>query len=521
MSNAARSGQTTVTPNIVYILADDLGYGDIACLHDRGKIPTPNIDRLASEGMIFTDAHATSSVCSPSRYSVLTGRYSWRTRMQSGIVGPYGKPLIAEDRLTVGKLLQQHGYHTACIGKWNLGWNWPFEVSTCFYPKGVREEGFAATDEVREIWRQGFSQPITDGPIARGFDTYFGVDVPNWPPYTFIEDDHTLGIPTEYLPAELVKHPILASKHGPSVKGWSLEAILPALGDRASSYIEERAATDEPFFLYMPLTSPHSPLAVNNEWKGKSRLNLYADFVMEMDAVVGRVLDTLRESGLADNTLVIFTSDNGCAPQSGVAELEAMGHFPSAHYRGYKCDIWDGGHRMPYIARWPEVITPGSVCSQTICLADLLATCSDIVGATLPDDAGEDSVSTLPLLRGEDKPIRENVVNHSGPGKFAVRSGKWKLVLCAGSGGWASPNDEEALKLGLPAIQLYNMAEDPGEQLNLQAELPGKVAELVGLLEELVANGRSTPGPRQSNDAPVDIWKGPDIRSKTLDADDD
>jgi len=508
-------------PNIVYILADDLGYGDIACLNPRGKIHTPNVDRLASEGMVFTDAHSTSSLCSPSRYGILTGRYNWRTRMQHGIVGTYGKPLIATNRLTVGSLLQQHAYHTACVGKWHLGWNWPLEKCEYFlHDNNADPAPDAASNEAKTAWRKTFSQPIADGPITRGFNTYFGVDVPNWPPYVFIENNRTVGIPSEYLPSDLVVHNVLASRHGPAVKDWKLEGILPALGERVCEYISKQAAIAKPFFVYMPLTSPHTPLAVNKEWKGKSGLNLYADFVMETDAAVGRVLDTLSESGVADNTLVIFTSDNGCAPQSGVPELEAMGHFPSAHYRGYKCDIWDGGHRMPFIARWPDVVSPGSISNQTVCLSDLMATCADIVGATLPDNAGEDSVSILSLLRGEETPVRENVINHSGPGKFAIRNGKWKLVLCAGSGGWASPNDEEALELGLPPIQLYNMDEDPGEKNNLQAEQPNKVRELAGLLEKLVADGRSTPGSKRSNDTPVDIWKGVDIRSNKADADD-
>lgn len=507
-------------PNIVYILADDLGYGDIACLNPRGKIPTPNVDRLASEGMIFTDAHSTSSICSPSRYGVLTGRYNWRTCMQGGIVRPYGAPLIAADRLTLGDLLQQHGYHTACVGKWHLGWDWPFDVSEHFLPERNGPAPDGATETTRTKWHRAFSQPIANGPTTRGFNTYFGVDVPNWPPYVFIQNDRTVGIPSEHLPPRDVVHCVRASLHGPAIRHWELERILPALGDSVCDTIHTQAAAGKPFFVYMPLTSPHAPLAVNDEWKGKSGLNLYADFVMETDAVVGRVLDALRESGVADDTLVIFTSDNGCAPQSGVPELEALGHFPSAQYRGYKCDIWDGGHRMPFVARWPGVVTPGSVSNQTICLADLMATCAEIVGAELPHNAGEDSFSILPLLRGEGTPVRGNVINHSGPGKFAIREGKWKLVLCAGSGGLASPTDQEALDLALPPIQLYDMAEDPGETNNLQAERPDRVRELVGLLERLVADGRSTPGPRLSNDAPVDIWKGPDIRSNRTDAHD-
>lgn len=508
------------SPNIVYILADDLGYGDIACLNSRGKIPTLNVDRLASEGMVFTDAHSTSSICSPSRYGVLTGRYNWRTSMQNGIVGVYGQPLIAADRLTVGGLLQHHGYHTACVGKWHLGWDWPFDASECFLPDRNGSAPDLATEEARTQWYNAFSQPIANGPTTRGFNTYFGVDVPNWPPYVFIENDRTVGIPSEYLPPQEVVHCVRASRHGPAVRDWKLEGILPALGDSVCETIHRQSALDKPFFVYMPLTSPHAPLAVNDEWKGKSGLNLYADFVMETDAVVGRVLDALSESGVADNTLVIFTSDNGCAPQSGVPELEALGHYPSAHYRGYKGDIWDGGHRMPFVARWPGVIFQGSTCEQTICLSDLMATCADIVGAALPENAGEDSVSILSFLRGEKTTVREHVINHSGPGKFAIRNGKWKLVLCAGSGGWATPNDEKALELGWPCTQLYNMDDDPGEKNNLQAERPDKVRELAGLLETLVADGRSTPGPKQSNDAPVDIWKGSDIGSNKTDAGD-
>jgi arylsulfatase A len=494
-------------PNIVYILADDLGYGDVACLNPRGKIPTPNIDRLASEGMVFTDAHSTSSICSPSRYGILTGRYNWRTSLQSGIVDPYGPPLIAENRLTVGELLQHHGYHTACAGKWHLGWDWPLKASECFLPEGTQPVPGGATETSRTEWQKAFSQPIANGPITRGFNHYFGVDVPNWPPYAFIENDRTIGIPSEYLPPQDVVHCVRASHQGPAVEGWRLEDILPALGDSVCDTIHEQAAADRPFFIYMALTSPHAPLAVNDEWKGKSGLNLYADFVMETDAVVGRVLDALSQTAVADETLVIFTSDNGCAPQSGVPKMEALGHFPSAQYRGYKCDIWDGGHRMPFVARWPGVVEPGSVSNQTISLADLMATCAEIVGAEFPDDAGEDSFSILPLLRGHDTPVRENVINHSGPGKFAIRKGKWKLVLCAGSGGWTSPTDEEALDLELPSVQLYDMNDDPGEQINL-TERPDKVRELAHLLERLVADGRSTPGTVQSNDVAVDIWQG-------------
>jgi len=480
----------------------------VQCLNpERGKIPTPNLDRLAAQGMVFTDAHASSSVCSPSRYGVLTGRYNWRSRLQAGIVGVYGPPLIAPDRLTVPGLLKQHGYHTACVGKWHLGWDWPLERSEHFVPDREKPD-FVATGEAKAAWQDAFSKPIAGGPTARGFDTYFGVDVPNWPPYCFIENDRMLGMPSEFLPTELLGNN-QASIPGPAMADWKLEDILPALGDRACEYVTERSRTGEPFFLYMPLTSPHTPLAVNDEWKGQSGLNLYADFVMETDAIVGRVMDALEEGGAADNTLFVFTSDNGCAPYIGVPDLEAMGHYPSAIYRGYKADAWDGGHRIPFIARWPGVIEAGSECAQTTCLTDLMATCAEVCDADLPPGAGEDSLSILSLLQGSNESVRDTAVHHSISGKFAIRQGKWKLVLCPGSGGWASPKDDEALEQGLPAIQLYDMAADPGETHNLEAEQPEVVERLTALLEQLVANGRTSPGALQANDVPVDIWKLP------------
>jgi arylsulfatase A len=511
--HSADAGATR--PNIVIILADDLGYGDVQCYNpQRGRIPTPNLDRLASDGMRFTDAHSSSGVCSPSRYTLLTGRYHWRTRLQAGIVNVFGEPLIARDRLTLAGLLKQQGYHTACIGKWHLGWDWPIapDKASCFRLKGGQAAA-PATDDQRAAWREVFSRSIPGGPTARGFDEYFGTDVPNWPPYCFIENDRTLGVPSELLPAALLKNH-QASLPGPALPGWNLEPILPALANRAVELIRSRAAAKEPFFLYMPLTSPHTPLAVNDAWKGRSGLNAYADFVMETDAAVGRVLEAIEKAGVRNNTLVVFTSDNGCAPYVGAKELEAKGHFPSGPFRGYKADAWEGGHREPFVVRWPGVVKPGSRCGQTVCQADLMATLGEVIGATLPDNAGEDSLSLVPLLKGEDRPIHEAVVHHSAAGRFAIRAGKWKLLLCPGSGGAfvRADSDPEAAKRGLPAVQLYDMEADPGEQNNLQARHPEVVERLTRLLEKLVADGRSTPGTPQQNDVPIDIRKNPPHR---------
>jgi arylsulfatase A len=495
-------------PNILVILADDLGYGDLQCNNpERGKIPTPNIDKLASQGMRFTDGHSSSGVCSPSRYTLLTGRYHWRTRLQRSIVGVFGEPLIAPDRMTIGTLAKQQGYRTACIGKWHLGWDWPVtkEQRPLLAPlkqpndeahQARRKAEAVATEQQIAAWRDIFSKPIAGGPSTRGFDLYFGTDIPNWPPFCFIENDRTLGIPTEFLPPEyMVKNQ--ASNQGPALKDWKLEGILPALRDRTIKFIDESVAKKEPFLVYMPLTSPHTPLAVNPEWKDKSHLNLFADFVMETDAVVGRVLDALDKSGAAENTLVVFTADNGCAPYIGGADLEKMGHYPSGPLRGYKADAWEGGHRVPFMVRWPGVVKAGTVCNQLVYQADLMRTFADVFEVKLPDTAGEDSFSLMPLLKGEDKPIRENAVSASIGGTPALRSGTWKYIPAPGSGGWGKGGDQSQ------PVQLYNLADDLGESKNLAAAMPEKVAEMKALLEKLITDGRSTPGAQQKNDVEV------------------
>jgi len=518
LSGVRQMGKT----NIVYVLVDDMGYGDVSCLNPEGKIATPNLDRLAREGMVFTDAHSNSAVCSPSRYSVLTGRYSWRSTLQRGIVHPYGAPLIAEDRLTVADFLRGQGYHTGCIGKWHLGMGWDFasgdsqdvKVSEDFMPKHKYNAPLIAesaaevdpTERQRALWREGFSKPVWGGPVRAGFDYSFGVDIPNWPPYCFIEDGRTVGIPSEWLGSHLLGNN-MASLPGPAMPYWNFEQLLPMWARKADAYIGERAKKKEPFFLYLALTSPHTPLAVNKKWIGKSGLdNLYADFVMETDDIFGQVMESLKRHGVEDNTLVIFTSDNGCAHYIGVKEMEERGHFPSGQYRGYKSDAWDGGHRMPFIARWPGVIKPGSECGELVCQTDLMATCAEMLGAALPEEAGEDSFSMMGLFGESGGVIRDHVVSHSIDGKFAVREKDWKLVLCPGSGGWTL-KDAEAAAEGLPLVQLYDMSKDPGEKRNLQAERPEKVKEMVALLRGLVDAGRSTPGARQKNDAEVDIWK--------------
>ena len=482
-------------PNILVIYADDLGYGDIQCYNPkRGKIPTPHIDKLASQGMQFTDAHSSSGVCSPSRYTILTGRYHWRSRLQRGIVRLWEAPLITPDRLTIGGLAKKHDYRTACIGKWHLGWNWPIPKEKMKYFNSKRNA--VATAEHRVAWKEVFSKPIGGGPLAVGFDEYFGTDVPNWPPYCFIENERTVGIPSEFGSSKLfIKNQ--ASQQGPALKGWALEPILPALGDRTAAFIRKESKTPEPFLVYMPLTSPHTPLSVNDGWKGKSKLNLYADFVMETDAIVGQVLDALEESGVAKNTLVIFTSDNGCAHYIGKSDLEKKGHYPSGPLRGSKADAWEGGHRVPFIVRWPGVVKYDSRCDQLVHQADLLATFAEILGTKLPKSVGEDSFSLMPLFKGGTGPVRENAVSASIGGTPSVRMGQWKYIPARGSGGWGKGGDQSQ------PIQLYDLFEDLGESRNLAARNPKQVEIMKALLEKLIIQGRSTPGPKQKNDVKV------------------
>ncbi len=470
VASLATAAETqSAKPNVVYILCDDLGYGDVQCLNpQRGKIKTPNLDRLAAQGMTFTDAHSGSSVCTPTRYGLLTGRYAWRSRLQSGVLDGYVEPLIAADRLTVPALLKQHGYHTACIGKWHLG----FTIEGAGKKGGGKGKGEGAP----------LGAITHDGPVTRGFDEFFGFHHARMIKSVF-ENDRV----TEIL------EPV---------------DMLPRLTQRATQHIAERAKAGQAFFLYLPLNSPHTPIVPSQEWRGKSGLGDYADFVMETDWAIGEVLGEIDKAGIANNTLVIATSDNGCSPAAGTGKLEAQGHFASAQYRGYKADIWDGGHRVPFLARWPDRVQAGSQCTQLICHTDLIATCADILGATVSDNTGEDSVSILPALLGREiAPLREAVVHHSISGKFAVRQANWKLELCPGSGGWGKPGDTDAKKQGLPDVQLYDLSNDIGETKNVQTEHPDVVARMTKILEQQIANGRSTPGAKQANDATIEITK--------------
>ena len=467
---AAASVVCAEQPNFVFLICDDLGYGDIQCLApETSKISTPSADKLASEGMIFTDAHSGSSVCSPTRYGVMTGRYSWRTRLQKGVVTGYAPSLIAEDRTTVAGFLKEAGYHTAIIGKWHLDFEYINPDSGTAY-------------KAKDHKNPPVGAKIPDGPVNRGFDFYHGFHhARNMK--AVIENDRVI-------------------EHDEEIN------MLPRLQREAVKYIDSRAEQEEPFFLYLPLGSPHTPIVPSKEWQGKSGLGDYGDFVMQTDACLGAVTEALERNGLADNTLVIFTSDNGCSKAAGIPKLAEQGHIVSAHLRGSKADIWDGGHRIPFIVRWPGKVEAGSTNDQLICLTDFFATTAEIVGEPVPTSTCEDSVSFLPALSGDEiESTRNGVIHHSFTGHFAYRQGPWKLLLARGSGGWTSPKENE-VKSDATKGQLYNMEDDIGETTNLYTEKPEVVSELLALLEADVTRGRSTEGDDSENDVEgIVLWK--------------
>lgn len=487
-------------PNLVFILADDLGYGDVKCFNPASKIPTPNLDRLAREGMRFTDAHAPSAVCTPTRYALLTGRYAWRTPLKAGVLLQWDKPLIEAQRLTVPGLLRQHGYRTAALGKWHLGLNWPFADEAA-----VRKLALGKNQDAALCSDFDWSKPITGGPLERGFDYFFGVNCPNYAPYAFIENDRITG-PAPSVRVEKSVSGRLSEHAGPAQAGFHRKQIAPTLARKAVEWIESSAKTPaKPFFLYLALTGPHSPIIPNDQFKGKSGIGDYGDFVCEMDWTVGEVMQALARTGLATNTLVIFTSDNG--PENwNYEQARDFQHYSMGPLRGLKRDTWEGGHREPFIARWPCKIAAGTTSGEVICHVDLLATCAEIVGATLPPDAGEDSVSFLPALLGakRDKPLREATVHHGGNGKLAIRKGDW--VFIDAKTGDANREPEwfkqergyDRATNAFPGV-LYNLRNDPSERRNLYGEHPEVVRELQDLLAKYQREGRSTPGPAQSS----------------------
>ncbi len=464
-------------PNVVLILADDMGYGDVGVLNPASTLPTPNLDRLAGEGMRFTDAHTPSSVCTPTRYGLLTGRYAWRGRLKRGVLDGWDPPLIEPGRPTLGSLLQDRGYHTAVVGKWHLGLG---------FARG------AAREDV------DFSRAVSDGPHTRGFDFSFVIPASlDFPPYVFVRN----GQITRFTVLQSAQDFPAFLRHGPVGADLRFEQALDDLLGEAVGFLHSRAGRDEPFLLYFPLTAPHKPVLPARRFVGTTALGPYGDFVVQVDWTVGQILETLDALGLAESTLVLYTSDNGSfmyrqedptgddhVSDPTIQAYRPAHHTANAHWRGTKADIWEAGHRVPFFVRWPGVVAPGSRSDTTVCLTDVFATLAEIVGGPLPENAAEDSVSLLPLLRGDDERFeRPPVIHHSVSGMFAIRDGKWKLVAGDGSGGREEPKGEP---FGRP-YRLYDLAADPSETRDVLREQPDVAGRLEETLEQIRTRGRS------------------------------
>jgi arylsulfatase A-like enzyme len=463
-------------PNIIYVLADDLGIGDIQTFNENGKIKTPHIDLLAQEGMKFTNAHTSSSVCTPIRYGILTGRYNWRSKLKSGVLTGASKALIPNSRATVASLLKKNGYYTGFLGKWHLGWDWALKQDDSITGDGWNIGDFEHID---------FSKPITNGSNDLGFDYAYGHAASlDMAPYVYVENGMPTVVP-DTVTVNKGKYTLWSKE--PTASNFVHEEVTPNFFRRSFKFIEERSKKENPFSLYLALPSPHTSILPTKEWQNKSGLNPYVDFVMEIDAYMEQLLATIKEAGKEKNTIVIFTSDNGCSPQADYKVLGDLGHSPSAIYRGYKSDIFEGGHRVPFILKWLANVKAGLVSNKVICTTDLFATCTDIVGAKSKDNEAEDSFSLLPLLvNNEDAFKRKATIHSSINGSFSIRKGDYKLIMASGSGGRSFPNPNSKEAKSLPEIQLYNVILNPGETKNSYMNHSEKVTELKDLLQKKI-----------------------------------
>ena len=501
---SAADATPTSRPNIVLILADDLGYGDVSCYNDRAQVPTPNLDRLAREGMRFTDAHSPATVCTPTRYSLMTGQMAFRVpRGGSVFTGVGGPSLIAPGRLTLPAMLHAKGYPTACVGKWHVG-------LTFFDNDGQPIRG----DGVEAVQRVDFSRRIEGGPVDHGFDRFFGTaccPTTDWL-YAFIEGDRVPVPPAGKIDkTPLPKHPYaIDCRPGVIATDFPMEEVDLVFLKKSREFLEShvRSTPGKPFFLYHAAQAVHLPSFPADQFKRKTQAGPHGDFIHELDYVVGELLATLDRLGVADNTLVIFTSDNGPETTSVIHMRADYGHDGARPWRGMKRDQWEGGHRVPFLVRWPGKVKPGTTSAQLTSLTDVMATVAAIIGAELPNDAAEDSFNMLPALLGQDGgPIRPYLLQQAfgGPRYLAIRRGNWKYLDHTGSGGNRYENNPGLKPFILPDTapgapgQLYNLEADPGETRNLYFDQPQIVKELKTLLDQSKASGRSRPGRPSSN----------------------
>ena len=483
-------------PNVILMMADDLGIGDLSCFNPDSKINTAHIDALASDGIRFTDMHATSALCTPSRYGILTGRYNWRSRLKRRVAGGFTRHIIEEGRATLGTLFKKAGYQTAVVGKWHVGLDWYVNGDLSKLEPEYHDHSYRPDVD--------YSKPVKNGPDSFGFDySYITPGSLDIAPYVFIENGYAT-LPPTYNSGSLKKgvrgvikdtadKRISDWPNGPTSVSYNHMMVVPDSADRVIGLIQEYANKDNPFFIYYPTHAPHVPCIPTPEYAGRSGLGAYGDMILMIDDIVGRISDTLKEQGIEDDTIFIFTSDNGS--EHSYPEL---GHESSYIYRGHKSEIWDGGHRIPFVVRWPEGIDGGISSAQVCSLADMYATFADILEISVDDDQAEDSISNLPIWKGNDEPVRDYTVSSSGRGYFCIRKGKWKLEMCSWSGGF----DESDAPKDLPPVQLYDMENDVSETTNVYDQFPEVVDELKQILTQCVISGRSTPGMPQKNTGP-------------------
>ena len=468
-------GAAPNTPNVVLLLADDMGFGDLGANNPKSKIPTPNLDRLAKEGTRFTDAHSSSGVCTPSRYALLHGRYHWRKFHQ--IVRSFDQPILDADRLTLASLLKIKGYATACIGKWHLGWDWnaikkPGAVNVP--KKGYAPDAF------------DWSKPIPGGPLSHGFDYYFGDDVPNFPPYAWFENDRVITPPTVSVePPDKPLEGHWEARPGPAVKDWDFFAVMPKLTEKAEQWIRGRDR-GKPFFLYVPFTSPHAPIVPAKEFSGRSQAGAFGDYVVQTDDAVGRILNALKETGAEENTIVIFSSDNG-AEVYAYDRIRNFEHFSSGEFRGVKRDLWEGGHHVPLLVRWPGTVPSGRVSDGLVSQIDIYATLASALGLPIPKNSAEDSIDQLSLWTGGEG-RRTALVHNTNANHYALRSGDWLLVDAPTGAISKVPawfDERFGYKKNTQKGELYNLQDDHSQKKNLFDQNPQKVSELQTLLHQI------------------------------------
>jgi arylsulfatase A len=483
-------------PNIVIILADDMGYGDVSALNPQSRIRTPAIDAMVREGISFASAHAGASVCTPSRYGLLTGRLAFRTPAAASGISGFNRAVIEPDRETLASLLKRSGYTTACVGKWHLGFDWALKDN-------ASQMSFDAISGYSNV---DYSKPIHNGPNDYGFDYSFihpaSLDIP---PYVYIRDhqvvDPEVILTTDFYPRRKEntvyswdkKHSNEQAvywekgvwwRQGEMSKSFRVEECLPEIVKEGLAFIERSSKSEDkkPFFLYLPLTGPHTPWVPGEKFRGKSPIGLYGDFVMEIDDVVAKITAKLMENGVYKNTLLVFTSDNGAYwPQE---EIDLHRHDSNQGRRGQKGDVWDGGHRVPLVVTWPDGISVSGSSGNLVSLTDILATLSEITGQPVPAGQADDSFSFLPVLKGDfEHAVRSSMVHHSSSRMYSIRQGEWKFIDGLGSGGFTAPSVEQPVPGG-PEGQLYHISSDPLEQHNLYLSQPEKVSEMKAMLDQ-------------------------------------